>query len=402
MRFRTVIFVIIMISIILNCQKDKPTGLYDSGKESNPDPVIESMSPPNSALAGIVDIVINGSHFSPVPENNVVYFGKTKALVHSATENQLVVKSPNIFQDSLEVKVAVIGAMLFSNSMYYSLIRPIEEIGDFGEYDEPYVIACDADENIYVAMRKPKRIDKITPDGIRQPYAEISFSTPTGMKMGPNGVLYIGRKSRYLYEVQPGATEAERSFKAPGTVYDLDFSENGMIYAGGDDDALFLINPEDGSSDEVAEYEDTEITAIRVFDGFVYVGGKETVTNKLCIWRNRILSDNSVEEKELYFDWGQKIAPDSLILSFTFSADGDLYVGTEKSEAIIIIHPDGSHEPLYPGLLQPVANYLCWGNAEYLYVCQHKTQYTDDGDRLYIKDIAKINMLKSGALYFGR
>jgi len=393
---------ILLIAILApSCEKDKPTGLYDPSYASNPTPIITDIAPPNSTLAGIVKITITGSHFSPIKENNFVYFGKTKAVVLEALANQLIVQSPNVVQDSIAVKVAVLGAELFSNIRYYSLKQPVIECGDFDEFEEPYLVACDKDENLFVVHGRDKKIDKISVAGVRANYATTTFTIPTGIKVGPAGILYIAQKSRYIYCVTSAGSETQQCFRAPGKVNDFDFAEGGVIYAGGDGDNLYLIDPADSSSIKAAEYTDINIKAVRVFNGYVYAGGSENTTNHQYIWRNKILTGNQLSPREIYFDWSEKVDPDSEITAITFAQDGDMYAGTDKSEAIIVIHPDGTFEPLYPGMLKPIANSLCWGNGEYLYICQHLTILIE-GDRKYVKNIIKINMLKNGAPYFGR
>ncbi|MBL7093789.1 IPT/TIG domain-containing protein [candidate division KSB1 bacterium] len=392
---------VLLTIFLFQCEKEKPTSLFDPDHISNLTPVITEITPPNSALAGIVEITISGANFSPVAKNNFVYFGKTKTAVLSATDNQLIVQSPPIVQDSLEVKVAVLDADLFSNILFYSLVQPVWEHGDYGEFDEPAVIACDNEENLYVAVARAKRIDKILPKGVRETYASMSFSIPTGIKMGPEGILYVAQKSKNIHCVLPGNTETQKIFRAPGKVNDFDFAESGVIYGGGDGDNLYLIDPSDSSTEKVAEYTDINIRTVRVFDGCVYVGGKENETGKQYIWRNQILANNELAEKEIYFDWSEKVDPDSGVFALTFAQDGDMYIGTDKSEAIFVVHPDGSYEPLYPGILEPTSNALCWGAGESMYVCRHKSVIID-GDRVDSKTIIKVNMLKNGAPYYGR
>ncbi|MDQ7053702.1 MAG: hypothetical protein Q9P14_12720 [candidate division KSB1 bacterium] len=72
-----------------------------------------------------------------------------------------------------------------------------------------------------------------------------------------------------------------------------------------------------------------------------------------------------------------------------------MYVGTNAPEAIFVVHPDGSFEPLYPGVIEPETYAMVWGNGQYLYVNRRNVDATK-------KKIIRINMLKNGAPYFGR
>jgi hypothetical protein len=34
----------------------------------------------------------------------------------------------------------------------------------------------------------------------------------------------------------------------------------------------------------------------------------------------------------------------------------------------MVVHPDGSFEPLYPGVIEPTSYAMAWGPGQYLYV----------------------------------
>jgi hypothetical protein len=357
-----------------------------------------AIDPANSALAGIVEITISGQNFSPVKENNFVYFGKTKAKVLQASATQLKVQSPNIVVDSTMVKVSVLGAISFSNLLPYQLVRGVGEYGGFGDFDDSFVLECDRNENLYVALGG-KKVVKILPDETRADYGTTTFALFSSMKFGPDGYLYIGRVIKALYRIPPGGGAAVKWISTPGQVYDFDFVTGGMMYAGGKGDSLYLIRP-NGSALGVAGYPNTYVKAVRVYDGYVYVGGKDNTANQQYIWRNQILADNRVAAKELYFDWGANIDLNSEILSMTFSQNGDLYVGTDSlaAAAMYVVHPDQTFEPLYPTVLTSASNSfysLSWGNESFLYAARRS-------GKMKQTRVIKINMLKNGAPYYGR
>lgn len=379
--------------IALGCDIEKPASLYNPNSSYNPDPVITAVEPADSALAGIVTIKIIGQHFSPVKEHNFVYFGKTKTPVLEASETQLVVQSPNFVADATTIKVAVMGAISFSNQVPYKLVRGVGEYGGFGDFDEPLLVECDKNENVYVALAS-RKIVKIAPNETKVDYGSATFPLFSGMKFGPDGALYIARNTRNLYKVPAGGGNAAQWLTAKGAIYDLDFSPNGVIYAGGNGDSLFAIQT-NGTSFSAALYPSTYIKAVRVFNGYVYVGGLDKVANKQMIWRNRLLADNKLGPNELYFDWSSHFEANAEILSITFGADGVMYVGTNAAAAIVAIYPDGKFEPLYPGVLEPSSNSLSWGSKQFLYVARR----SDDAKK---RRVIKINMLKEGAPYYGR
>nr|MBC8180781.1 IPT/TIG domain-containing protein [candidate division KSB1 bacterium] len=108
---RKIIFLLLMtsaaIAFFIGCEADNPASIYDSNKEGDATPVLTKLLPEESTLAGIGEITLQGSNFSTIPENNLVYFDKTLTTVVSASESQITVKSPNILGDTIAVKIAV-------------------------------------------------------------------------------------------------------------------------------------------------------------------------------------------------------------------------------------------------------------------------------------------------------
>jgi len=388
------IIILLLIGLCsLGCEQEKEESLFDPDYLSDHSPVITAMSPLDSALAGIVEITISGQNFSPQVENNFVYFDKTKAEVLEASETQLKVQSPNVVEDAMMVKVAVFGAVSFSNLMPYKLVRGVGEYGGFGNFDDIYVVECDKEENLYVALGS-RKILKIAPDETVTEYGTTAFPLFSTMKFGPDGYLYIGRLIKAIYRIPPGGGAAKKWISMPDNVYDFDFSDNGMLYVSGKGDSLYLVKP-DESVIGVAAYPDTYIKAVRIFNGYVYVGGRDNATDREFIWRNQILGDNSVGENELYFDWSANVDETSEILSMTFSADGEMFVGTDAEAGIINVHSDGTFEPLYPGVLEPETYSMAWGNGFFLYIARRNDDTTK-------RRVIKINMLTDGAPYYGR
>src|SRR4029079_3481502 len=55
-------------------------------------PIITSFSPMSGPIG--TTVTISGSHFDPVPSNNIVYFGAVKATISASTDSSLVVTVP--------------------------------------------------------------------------------------------------------------------------------------------------------------------------------------------------------------------------------------------------------------------------------------------------------------------
>ncbi|MDZ7374346.1 MAG: IPT/TIG domain-containing protein [candidate division KSB1 bacterium] len=391
---RAQIIVMCLLIAIGGCTKEQPQGLYDPDAEFNPDPVITSLIPPDSALAGLVTVTIKGRHFSPLPANNFVYFGKTRVpVIQASGETLLVVRAPNTPADSIPVKVAVLGALGFSNVVRYRLVQGVLSWGGYGEFDDPYLVECDRQENVYVALGN-RNVEKISPTGAKELYGTLPFALPSGMKWGPDGYLYVARKATSLYRIPPAGGAAARWINAPGRIYDFDFAPDGSLYAGGKADVLYRITA-DGTCVPVADYPNATIRAVRIFSGHVYVGGRDENVSEEFVWRHAIQPDGSLGSREVYFDWTLNVGRDSEVLCLTFAADGDLYIGTNAPQAILVVHKDRSFEPLYPGVLEPTTLYFSWGNGPYLYLCRTSTDPKKKG-------VFRVHMLKAGAPYYGR
>jgi hypothetical protein len=393
----TALALFLVISFFTGCKNEYPPSLWDPGKEYRPNPAITSVEP-DSAYAGIGEVTIKGDSFAVSVDSNHVYFDGIEATILSATATQLTVLAPNVPGDSLRIKLRIDGALLYDEYYPYKLTRAAIEYGGFSDVDDAWGIACDKDENLYVSLAG-KKIVKVTPDGEQQDYANTSFDKASGMKMGPEGYIYYVNLLSFMFRVLPGggpidATPDDELFAMlPGGTTDLDFGPSGNIYCGGSGAAIYRVKP-DKSKEKAADYKSISIKTVRVFNGYVYVGGDSS--GHQCIWRNQIISADSLGPKEIYFDWSNEIGPTSKVLSITFATDGDMYVGTDATEAIIIVHPDGSNEALYPGVLEPESYALCWGNGQYLYVNRQSTDAAK-------KRIIRVNTLdKEGAPYYGR
>ncbi|MBD3289827.1 hypothetical protein GF337_13555 [candidate division KSB1 bacterium] len=388
---------LLAIFFIAGCEKDKPTGLYVSSKEYNEPPTISRIEPSDSTLAGIGEFTVFGSNMPENPDEVVVYANNMFAPVLSANSTSVTCKAPNLVSDSVMIRVAARGALEFSNMLQYKLSTAIWEIGEFAETNEKsvYAIACDKDENVYISIDSEKKIFKIQPNGETSIFAQVPKAS--GMKIGPDGYLYYVNLVPFLLRIPPEGGTMEAFARMPGGVYDLDFDENGNVYCGGGGFAIYRARP-DKSTDTVAEYPDVFILSVRVYNGYVYISGKYNGENeshpKQGIWRNQILdADGNLGENELVFDWSSQF--ESNLSSITFSETGDMYIGTDAEEAIIILHEDGSTEAMYHGLIFPETYDLVWGNGQYLYVSRRNELITK-------RAVVKINMLHAGAPYYGR
>ncbi|MBT3254317.1 MAG: IPT/TIG domain-containing protein [Candidatus Marinimicrobia bacterium] len=399
------ILAIIVVLFIASCEEYPEIDLVTYEDQVSGDaPIITDISPPAEiAFAAYTIVTINGQNFSPDSGGNAVYFSGARAQIQSESETQIVVVAPDITGEDLEISVVVAGALEIVAAPY-SLANLSIEYGGIGNAEKTRCFAIDSDENLYI-MLDDRTVLKITETGERINYGTTSaFPSAGEMRVGPGGALYIQRTSqRIIYRIPPGGGDAEEFITFPETVAgntvrltSFDIDEYGNIYSGGVGGGLVVSNV-NGNNYGVEQYLDgVKIKSVRIFDGFVYLGCEDG------IWKNEILSDTgSVGPGQQVLDWANAgDFSDSDLKSITFAADGDMLIGTANTsntslDPILVLHPDGSTEALYPGQLLLPADNVVWGNGVYVYV----NRANRDAE---IRRIIRINLLKPGAPYFGR
>ncbi len=396
---------IIVISIMSlaefsGCKEDEPTSLYDPNYSSRAQPVVDSISPSGGALAGIDIITVYGKNFSAVKTENTIYFDIQKGIIQTASATQLSVKVPTLVKDSVAVKVSVAGADKFSAIKIYKLIGAVSEFGAFKSFEEAYGIACDQTGNLYVSMLASNSgigIRKYTPAGDTSKYApkgsELFWS---GIKVGPGGLLYTCRGLTAVFTVSQGV--ASSLYKViPGSkgLSDLDFDKNLNIWTAGDDTAVYRINKTDKSIQPFSFV--GNVRTIRVYNDFVYVGGK--VDSIEAVWRAPINSSGDLGAFTKYFDLSAQPGygfNGPSVNAITFNTEGDMYVGTSSVDAVLLVKAGSlTMSPFYQGLFVPQSTVFAWGSGSTLYITRRT-----DGTSTNV--IIKVNTQKISAPYYGR
>lgn len=392
-RINILLLFIVITSYFMSCEKEVTPSLFDPDKPSKPTPVITDIIPHGSAYAVIEEVTIKGSNFSSTPDENLVFFDGSKAKVTTASATQLTIITPNVTGDSLEVKIAVLGAELYSEPVFYKLKPSVSTIGTFLETEtEGYAVAVDLDENVYVSLTG-KLIKKITPEDVTTTLASVSFLTPNGgMKMGPGYTLYAAFSAgrvRKIATISPDGNEGTY-VTLPGAPQDFDFDADGNIWISVDKD-IYLIKP-DASPTQIKTFS-LPLKTVRVFDGYLYISGMDEATGEAKIWRSQIQGETLGTEEEV-LDLTAAWLNNSTINSFTFSEDGEMYIATDNLDAIFTYNPvDGSHKTLYPGLIGPKIIAFCWGEGQDIYALQQLSGSFN---------VLKIVIRKNGAPYYGR
>ncbi len=387
--------IIITLSVIIySCNQDAAPSLYVVEPKGST-PVISGVIPANEALAGVTEVTINGSNFSSVKEENFVFFGTVQAAVLQASSTQLVVKAPALIKNSLDLKISVQGVENFSNIVKYNLLEAVGVYYAFSKgVDDPMTVAVDKNENVFVYV-KDKGVKKISTDG------KLTDFAPRGaesfffdMKVGPNNIIYGTRNLRAIFQVSEGvASSTYVVFPTGISIITLDFDINKNIWAAGGGGNLYSVTP---TKDITAIAIDYTVSALRVYNGYLYVAGKKD--SEEAIYRYKINSNTSLGNKEKYFDIGAKYGLNKVqVGAITFAEDGDLIIGTDQTDSFIVVNSGGTASSLYPGLINPIVKSLTWGTKKNLFYIR---EYTDAGTILH--SLVRVDMQKLSAPYYGR
>ncbi len=396
---RCTLMACILAFSLLGCKKDPPPSSFDGNKTFNAPPVISGVLPAGGALAGVSIVTINGQNFSTVAGIIQVFFDTMQATIISNSVTQLVVRAPNVVRDSVQIKVSVLGAEQYSNVFVYKLQAAVSEFGGIpNTVEEPSGITCDASGNVYVALANATGIaigfKKFTPSGVRSDFAsQDGVPIWSGLKIGPGGELYGARNIRAVYKIPQGGVPRRWTIVSEA-VYDFDFDSLRNIWAAGAGASIYRIKQD---STYISFPYPGDFKAVRVFRGYLYLGGKKTGDPNEQIVRAQILSSDNLGPWEQYYNL-RNFDTTAHVNSLTFAADGDAYVGTDSSAgSIIVVHPDRTAEKLYPGLFKGKHVSFGFGVGSEMYISQ-----TSATGASALKKILRVNMQKQSASYYGR
>ncbi|HNW58078.1 MAG TPA: IPT/TIG domain-containing protein [bacterium] len=397
---QAIFLVAALIFVLAGCDSnDYPSSLYDPNAKTSSPAVISAVEPASVALSGVTLITFTGSNFSTVKEDNIVYFNAEKGTVVEASATQLKVRAPIYVSDSIAIRIAVKNAEIFSNKWPYKLEAAQVNLLTFTPAEIPYGIATDATGNVYASLvvsNAGAGVKIVTPGAEKYvDYAPKGGETFwSAMKMGPGNVLYCARNLKGIFSIAAAATKPATFVSSGlGTIYDLDFDVNHNLWGVGNNTDIYRIKPDKS----ITKFPFTaNLKSVRVYNGYLYVAGKKDGADK--VWRFPFNGQDlgAVEE---YFDFSAKVGGGYGVYCITFSADGYMYVGTDAPEAIFLVSPTGSYEPLYPGQFFPKTLLFAWGPGSNLYMTREQVL---EGETIkYAQTIIRINTQKESAPYYG-
>ena len=372
-------------------------------------PVIISINPAAPALAGVSQLTITGKNFSTNPSEDLVYFNGVQVPVSNATATQLTFTAPNIASDSISIMTAVLNSSLFSNRINYSLVAVAKDIYPSNStFIVPYTLASDNSGNIYTSLtisNSGAGVKEIAHDSVVTDYASKGSETFwSSMRFGPGGVLYTARNLYAIFKIPAGGGAPSTYVVLPSSsikISQLEFDASNNLWAGGNNTSIYRIDQDKS----IHTFPFTaNITAMRIYNdgGTNYLYVATTQNSDVSIQRFPIDSNDSLGAPQQYYDFTANYGVGASITALEFSADGDMYLGTNLPQAIIVVHSDKSSSPLYPGILQQTgAVSMVWGSGNYLYYVRAQT-FDANAAVVIPETIVRLNIQKPGAIYYGR
>ena len=422
MRKPLIIFVLVALFIGLSCDTEEPKSIFDPNATADPDPVITSVTPPDSAYGGADErytVTIVGQYFGDNADEVRVNFGSELAEIVSHSATEMVVTPPPYFTDSLRVMVSKFGSNAsWEFGLYeqgdtdfhpYKLKDPTYVIPGYDQYLEPEGICVDAQNNLYVTHGK--YVDKIDPQGnsvgVGGNAAILKAISTTNIKIGPGGAFYY----IYLkYIMKTDTTTFDNTYKkADYNTKGFDFDENDNLYLI-TESAVYSVDVTSMVPTLLVEYADTVLSGGRVYGQNLYVmatytGENTQMSTSPYIARYALDVTNGLlsgDLEKIYDLADAGMYSSALVTSLTFDSTGTIYIGTENY-ALLQIEPDGGTystatiSQVYTDILGKHNAYrIVWDEDENLFI---NTRNVTDAEKT---SLIKVNMFEKGASYYGR
>jgi len=406
-KYKIFSFIIILTFGFFSCEEEAPTEVYKT-EPGAPAPKINSIEPSDSIYSFVTGIRIAGENFSTLTDpvmGNRVYFNSQLGSILSVSSTQIIVLPPDLSGDSIRIKIISPPSIPIAEFYPLKVYATVDKIEQFNPLESVTAIDLDSEGNLYgfVTEGLSGKIYKVTNDGIKTEYGTAPFPSASDMKFGPEDYLYVQQSNNErIHRISPGGGAASIFVTLPNTADNMrfyDFDENQNLFAAGTRTGMFVINHQSGNARRVNDdYRNHDIKSIKIYNDYVYVAATYNGTNASFpaegIWRSQIIStEGDLSIPEVVFDFADASIQASSLISvpLTFSSAGDIFVGTDKENSILIIHSDGNYEFLYPGFIEPTSLQIVWNNGKFIY--QNRT---DRGG------VFKIYADRFGAPYYGR
>jgi hypothetical protein len=354
---------------VMGCREDPPPSLFENFSNA-PTPVIASIAPLPSALAGVTTVTITGTNFSSVLTNNIVYFDASPGTMMEASATQLKVIPPILVKDSVKVRIYTAGSDLFSDSKLYKLESATFKLDQIKSGQEPWAIAGDSTGAVFVSV-SGKGIQLIPTGDTARAWNTSSFPQIwQSLKFGPDGRLYGCWNIQAIARIAAGSSITPIFFAGGTKIKDFAFDVQGNIWAAGNNTSIFRVTP---TNNIKAFPLSASIRAVRVYGGYLYLAGTINRADTLDqVIRYPIISVDSLGPQEVYFNFSASALGglNKYLYSMAFTSSGDLLLGTDRTkDPILIIRASTRNvEVFYANIFTPTPHILAWGRGTNLYV----------------------------------
>ncbi|MDE2731149.1 MAG: IPT/TIG domain-containing protein [Bacteroidota bacterium] len=372
------------------CDFGPAASLHDPDRISSLDPVIDSVSPAGLALAGVDLVTIIGQNFSGDIAGNLVYFGQSRGTILEASPTQMSVLPPNAPMQNLLLRVSVIGAENFSNGVTYSLDAAAAPFGSILSFEDVFSITTDLAGHIYISLisdARPVGIERLDAEGTRSRFAQSGFGW-ADMAFGPDGQLYTVRAVRAVFRFTEGSSQMtwvvipDVTVKLSAVAVDA----SGVVWVAGDNAHIYSLSPD--KSVQMHAFE-ANVRDLALADDYLYAVGEQQ--DRHAVWRFARGAGAQLGPAEEILDIAGQGGRQGL--SVAVATSGHVYVGTDATDPVILVDPDGTAEPLYPGILTSPASKMAWGPSGYLYVVRDRSESLDP-------TITRVNTRREGVRFF--
>lgn len=243
---------------------------------------------------------------------------------------------------------------------------PVERYYNFDEKikkEVPYGITVDAQGTVYVSING-QGIKKIVADTLAV-YSPPASNAPffKAMTVASDNNIYAVRGGvKGIYKVIENIAPAAFVASSQGiadNVNDIEFDKTRNIFwAGGNTGIIYRITLDKNIKKFTTS---GNITALKVGNNNLFVALRDTNDQEI-VWKFPIISEDSLGEGDLYFNFTQKVNSVAKITDLAVDQDGYLYICTNtQSVAMYLVHPDKSYEEFYSGLIVGSIYSFAWG-----------------------------------------
>jgi len=400
-------FSILAFLVLLACTEESSSWV-NPHPTGGPAPVITNVSP-DSGFAG-TNAIITGENFSTTPEENLVLFGPTPAVVKAASATELTVQLPMVNDKTVLPKVGVKGSelwgywegqtpdtsgILVDDSLSFTFYRALEALTDTVYW--PAGIVTAPDSTIYFIVNQAtggwsKGLYKVNLDNSVEVVrtstvlGSLVYDAATDSIWGSN--LRRGRETGWISRApSDGSGSFSKKLKdvvTPSSI-EFDLSTGDMYYSSlgfyeevitavedlfdttiTDIKGGIYLEPMSGRSfadttlrNKLIEY--SRPTSCKIMDGYLYV----TQANQkegAAISRNQIIG-NTLGETEVVMDEFDNV------YCLEFDVDGNIYFVPEDASILYQYnHDTGALVEFFPGDIVPTANYMAWSGINLVIV----------------------------------